>query len=150
MQRLEQVTHPTLEFAAGANQLSMKVGTSGLANSALNAVLGFQRSPRPAAALMRSAVRQAIACMVSDGLTPPTVGNTEPSQIQRLRMSQLRQFGIDDAGSRIVAHARGAVQMAGVVVLRPDVLGVDRLQRLRHEIQANDRSGACRCRTMNK
>ena len=28
MQRLEQVTHPTLEFAAGANQLSMKVGTS--------------------------------------------------------------------------------------------------------------------------
>ena len=41
--------------------------------------------------LMRSAVRQAMAWMVRDGLTPPTVGKTEPSQIQRLRMSQLRQ-----------------------------------------------------------
>ena len=43
-------------------------------------------------ALMRSAVRHAIAWMVRDGLTPPTVGKTEPSQIQRLGMSQLRQF----------------------------------------------------------
>ena len=40
---------------------------------------------------MRSPVRQAIAWIVSDGLTPPTVGNTEPSQIHKFGMSQLRQ-----------------------------------------------------------
>ena len=76
---------------------------------------------------MRSAVRQAIAWMVSDGLTPPTVGNTEPSQIQRLGMSQLRQSASTTLSARIVAHARRAVEMAGVVVLRPDVPRVDRL-----------------------
>ncbi len=43
---------------------------------------GGHSSPRAASALMRFAVRQAIAWMVSDGLTPPTVGNTEPSQTQ--------------------------------------------------------------------
>src|SRR5690242_18343191 len=48
-------------------------------------------SPRLASARMRSAVRHAMAWIVSDGLAPPTVGNTEPSQIQRLGMSQLRQ-----------------------------------------------------------
>ena len=69
---------------------------------------------------MRSAVRQAIAWIVSDGLTPPTVGNTEPSQIQRLRNIPAAAIGIDDAGARIVAHAGRAVEMAGVVVLLPD------------------------------
>jgi hypothetical protein len=48
---------------------------------------GYYSSPRAAIALIRSPVRQAIAWIVSDGLTPPTVGNTDPSQIQRLRMS---------------------------------------------------------------
>ncbi|CCD86220.1 Recombinase [Bradyrhizobium sp. ORS 285] len=52
---------------------------------------GRANSPRRAIARMRSAVRQAMAWMVRDGLTPPTVGNTEPSQIHRLGMSQLRQ-----------------------------------------------------------
>ena len=49
-------------------------------------------SPLPAIVLMRSAVRHAIACIVRDGFTPPTVGKTEPSQIHRLGISQLRQF----------------------------------------------------------
>ena len=79
---------------------------------------------------MRSAVRQAIAWMVSDGLTPPTVGNTEPSQIQRLGMSQLRQSASTTLRARIVAHPRGAVQMAGVVVLSPNVARAGGLQRL--------------------
>jgi hypothetical protein len=39
-------------------------------------------------------VRQAIAWIVSEGLTPPTVGNTDPSQTQRLLMSQLRQSAL--------------------------------------------------------
>ena len=43
---------------------------------------------------MRSAVRQAIAWMVSDGLTPPTVGNTEPSQIHKLGISHERQSAL--------------------------------------------------------
>jgi len=51
----------------------------------------FQTSPRTASARMRSAVRQAIAWIVSDGFRPLTVGNTEASHIQRLGMSQLRQ-----------------------------------------------------------
>ena len=51
-------------------------------------------SPRRAIALIRSAVRQAIAWIVSDGLTPPTVGNTEPSQIHKLGMSQQRQSAL--------------------------------------------------------
>ena len=76
---------------------------------------------------MRSAVRQAIAWMVSDGLTPPTVGNTEPSQIQRLGMSQLRQSALTTLVRGIVAHARGAVEMAGVVGLVPDLARAGRL-----------------------
>src|ERR1700761_715147 len=48
-------------------------------------------SPRRLRACMRSAVRHAIAWMVREGLAPPTVGKTEPSQIQRLGISQLRQ-----------------------------------------------------------
>ncbi|PRG10369.1 hypothetical protein C6Q14_04595 [Burkholderia ambifaria] len=48
-------------------------------------------SPRATIARMRSAVRHAIASIVSDGFTPPTVGNTEPSQTHRFGMSQLRQ-----------------------------------------------------------
>ena len=78
---------------------------------------------------MRSAVRQAIAWIVSDGLTPPTVGNTEPSQIHRLGMSQLRQSASTTLVARIVAHARGAVQMAGVVLLPPDLARADGLER---------------------
>src|SRR5262249_22824258 len=53
--------------------------------------LRFYRSPLAAKRLIRSAARQAMAWMVRDGLTPPTVGKTDPSQIQRLRISQLRQ-----------------------------------------------------------
>ena len=59
-----------------------------------NLLRGLQSSPRAAIALIRSAVRQAIAWMVSDGLTPPTVGNTEPSQIHRFGMSQERQSAL--------------------------------------------------------
>jgi len=40
-------------------------------------------------ALMRSAVRQAIAWIVSDGLTPPTVEIAEPSEIHKLGISVL-------------------------------------------------------------
>ena len=43
---------------------------------------------------MRSAVRQAIAWIVSEGLTPPTVGNTEPSHIHKLGISQERQSAL--------------------------------------------------------
>ena len=50
-------------------------------------------------------------------------------------MSQRAAVRIDDAGARVVAHARGAVEVAGVVVLRPDIARVDRLQRLGHEFQ---------------
>src|ERR1700761_7015467 len=57
----------------------------------LNAGGQAQSLPRRASVAIRSPVRQAMACMVSDGLTPPTVQKTEPSQIHRLRMSQERQ-----------------------------------------------------------
>ena len=64
---------------------------------------------------MRSAVRQAIAWMVRDGLTPPTVGNTEPSQTQRLRMSQLRWL----VSTTLRRGSSPVRAMAGVVVLGP-------------------------------
>jgi hypothetical protein len=35
-------------------------------------------------------VRHAMAWIVSDGFTPPTVGNTEPSQIHKFGMSHAR------------------------------------------------------------
>jgi hypothetical protein len=54
--------------------------------------------------------------MVSDGLTPPTVG-------------------IDHALARAAAHSRRAVHVAGVVGLAPDVGRVNGLQRLGHEVQ---------------
>src|SRR5581483_7038523 len=64
-------------------------------------------SPRAARALMRSAVRRAMAWMVSEGLTPPTVGNTEPSQTHRFAMSQLRQ-------SALTTLVRGSSPMRAV------------------------------------
>jgi hypothetical protein len=64
-------------------------------------------SQRATIALIRSAVRQAIARIVSEGLTPPTVGDTDPSQIQRLRMSQLRQ-------SAFTTPVRGSLPMRAV------------------------------------
>ena len=67
----------------------------------------YQRSPLAAKVRIRSAVRQAIAWIVSDGLTPPTVGNTEPSQIHRLGMSQLRQ-------SALTTLVRGSSPMRAV------------------------------------
>jgi hypothetical protein len=48
-----------------------------------------QSSPRAARALIRSAVRHAMAWIVSDGFIPPTVGNTEPASVSRL--ANLRQ-----------------------------------------------------------
>src|SRR5699024_5521665 len=53
-----------------------------------------QSSPCAAISRILSAVRQAIAWMVREGLTPPTVGNTEPSQIHKLGISQLRQSAL--------------------------------------------------------
>src|SRR6185437_6794414 len=47
-------------------------------------------SPRAAMSAMRSPMRQASAWMVSDGLTPPLVGNSEPSHTHRLGIDQLR------------------------------------------------------------
>ena len=44
--------------------------------------------------------------MVSDGLTPPTVGNTDPSQTHKLRMSQLRH-------SALTTLMRGSSPMRG-------------------------------------
>ena len=35
--------------------------------------------------------------------------------------------GIDDAGARVVAHARGTVEVTGVILLRPDIVRVNRL-----------------------
>jgi hypothetical protein len=81
---------------------------------------------------MRSAVRQAIPWMVRDGLTPPTVGNTEPSQIHKFGMSQLRQSGVDDAVAAIVPHPRGAVQMGGVVVFVPELARAGQFETLAH------------------
>jgi hypothetical protein len=52
--------------------------------------------------------------MVSDGLTPPTVGKTEPSQTHRLGMSHDRQSALT------TLHARGAVEVTSVVDLIPD------------------------------
>src|SRR3546814_18915847 len=57
-------------------------------------VISLHSSPRAAIVLIRSAVLQAIACMVREGLTPPTVGNTDPSQIHKLGISQLRQSAL--------------------------------------------------------
>ena len=84
---------------------------------------------------MRSAVRQAIAWIVSDGLTPPTVGKHRAVADPQIRDVPAAAVGVDHARRRVVAHARGAVHVAGVVGLLPDVGAVDRLQRLRHELQ---------------
>ena len=70
--------------------------------------------------------------MVSDGFTPPVVGNSEPSQIQRFGMSQLRPSALTTLVLRVRAHAAGAHQMAGVVV-GPQVAPARRLQHLAHE-----------------
>jgi hypothetical protein len=45
-----------------------------------------QRPPLAAKAWIRSAVRAAMAWMVSDVFTAPDVGKTEPSQMKRLGM----------------------------------------------------------------
>jgi len=66
---------------------------------------------------------------VGDGFTPPVVGKTDPSQMKRLRMSQLAAVGIHDTRARIVAYAAGADHVAGVVLLLPDVRRADRLER---------------------
>ena len=64
------------------------------------------RSPLPESAPMRSAVRQASAWIVSDGLTPPHVGNRDPSQIHKFRMSKLRPSASTTpvAGSALMRH----------------------------------------------
>jgi hypothetical protein len=72
---------------------------------------------------MRSAVRQAIAWMVSDGLTPPTVGNTEPSQIHKLGISHERQSALTTLVRGSAPHTDAAVEMAGVVGLVPEFSG---------------------------
>src|SRR5436305_13371654 len=43
--------------------------------------------------------------------------------------------GVDDALVRIGAHPGCSVEMAGVVVLDPEILGIDSLQRASHEFQ---------------
>lgn len=56
---------------------------------------------------MLSAVQQAIACIVSDGLTPPTVGNIDPSHTQRLGMNRclladmLQEVGFGELAQRL-------------------------------------------------
>ena len=100
---------------------------------------------RPAR-LIRSAVRQAIAWIVSEGLTPPTVGKHRAVADPEIGNVPAAAIGIDDAGARIVAHARRAGQMAGVVGLRPDVAGAERFQAWRHEAERMLRSAPCRCR----
>jgi hypothetical protein len=67
-------------------------------------------SPRRACILIRSAVRQAIAWIVNDGLAPPTVGKTDPSQIHKLGMSQLRQSSVTRAALLLLTAA--AVELA--------------------------------------
>src|ERR1044071_6329313 len=49
-------------------------------------------SPREALSLIRSPMRSALAWMVSDGFTPPLVGNSDPSQIHKFGVDQLRPF----------------------------------------------------------
>ena len=73
-------------------------------------------SPRLAMSAMRSPIRQASAWMVSDGLTPPLVGNSDPSQTHRFGIDQLRPSLFDDAVLGIVAHPAAAHQVRGVVV----------------------------------
>src|SRR3569833_487389 len=42
---------------------------------------------------------------------------------------------VDHAAARVIAHARGAVQMTGIIRLVPDLGGVNRLKRLSHKAQ---------------
>jgi hypothetical protein len=86
------------------------------AHSAACMGAGRSSSPRAANALMRSPV----AWMVSEGFTPPTVGNTEPSQTQRFGIFPGAAIGIDDACPRIIAHARRSIEVSCVVLLIPD------------------------------
>jgi hypothetical protein len=75
---------------------------------------------------------RAIAWMVGEGLTPPTVEKTDLSQIHKFGMSQPRQSGIDDAGARIVAHPGRAVEVTRVVFLNAsDSLGQDAVEKRR-------------------
>ena len=73
--------------------------------------------------------------MVSEGFTPPTVGNTEPSQIQRFGISQLRQSASTTLLFRVAAHPRRSVEMAGIIILRPKVPGIGGSQGPGHEFE---------------
>src|SRR5581483_9030370 len=65
----------------------------------------------------------------TDGRKHRTVANPQIGDVPAAAI------GIDHAAIGMIPHARGAVQMAGVVVLDPDVAGAGRLQRPGHEFQ---------------
>ncbi len=108
-----------------------------------------QRQRRPMQPVRARRARRARGCgrrcgrrspgWSSDGLTPPTVGNTEPSQIHRFGMSQLRQSALTTLRARVVAHARGAVEMAGVVGLVPQLARAGGLEASPHEAASSGR-----------
>src|SRR5262245_42929832 len=60
---------------------------------------------------------QCDACMVSDGLTPPTAGNTEPSQIHKLETSQLRQSALTTLMRGSAPMRAVPLRVTGVVIL---------------------------------
>ena len=72
--------------------------------------------------------------IVSDGFTPPVVGKTEPSQTHRLGMSQLRQSELTTLVA-VVAHARRAGEMVGIVLLPKDIARADSFQADLHLAQ---------------
>ena len=76
------------------------------------------------------------------------VGNTEPSQIKKLGMSQLRQSALTTL-SRREAHARGTGQMVGIVVLPKDVLAPTR-SRLCSSVERVVDQAPCRYRPRNR
>lgn len=58
-------------------------------------VVGYPHSsPRATKSRMLSTARSEIASIVRDGLTPPTVGSSDPSQIHEFGISRLRQSAL--------------------------------------------------------
>ena len=80
---------------------------------------------------MRSPMRQASAWMVSEGLTPPLVGKSEPSHTQRLGIDQLRPSLSTTLSLRVIAHPASAHQVRGVVV-DPQLLCTRALEHRAH------------------
>jgi hypothetical protein len=64
-----------------------------------------QRPPLAAKAWIRSAVRAAMAWMVSDGFTAPDVGKTEPSQMKRYAVRST--VSVDHLSARSIRRAAG-------------------------------------------